>query len=319
MTCFDVFNGDADGICSLVQLRLAVPSESTLVTGVKRDIDLLKYVEAKAGDVVTVLDISMQKNAPELQRLLDIGASVSYFDHHQSGDIPKHPALSAHIDLSPTTCTALIVDHYLKQRFHLWAVTAAFGDNLTEVAEALAKQAGLSEKDTLALQQLGIALNYNGYGSSVDDLFYHPADLYRECVAFATPLDFIHERSDIFNRLNDGYHQDMSAAQQAPLIYQSDSVAVVVLPQEAWARRVGGVFGNELANRYPDRAHAVLTPLDNANYVVSIRAPLNRRHGASDVASQFATGGGRAGAAGINMLPEQAVTQLIDALKQQYQ
>ena len=36
MTCFDVFNGDADGICSLVQLRLAAPAESTLITGVKR-------------------------------------------------------------------------------------------------------------------------------------------------------------------------------------------------------------------------------------------------------------------------------------------
>ncbi|EMR13104.1 acetyltransferase [Methylophaga lonarensis MPL] len=59
--------------------------------------------------------------------------------------------------------------------------------------------------------------------------------------------------------------------------------------------------------------------MDNTSYVVSIRAPLNQRHGASDVASQFATGGGRAGAAGINVLPEQAVTQLIDALKQQYQ
>lgn len=319
MNCFDVFNGDADGICSLVQLRLAAPLQSTLITGVKRDIGLLKHVEAKAGDVVTVLDISMEKNAEQLQRLLDAGARISYFDHHQSGAIPKHPALTAHIDLSPTTCTALIVNEYLEQAFHLWAVTAAFGDNLTEVALTLAEQAGLSEKDSLALQQLGIALNYNGYGSSLADLFYHPADLYRECVAFSSPLAFIHERPDIFNRLNEGYHQDMSAAQQAPFIYQSDSVAVVVLPQEAWARRVGGVLGNELANCNPGRAHAVLTPLDDSNYVVSIRAPLEQRHGASLVASQFATGGGRAGAAGINVLPEKAVTQLIDTLKRQYQ
>ncbi|MGB5082223.1 MAG: acetyltransferase, partial [Burkholderiales bacterium] len=34
----DVFNGDADGLCSLRQLRLAEPAESQLVTGVKRDI-----------------------------------------------------------------------------------------------------------------------------------------------------------------------------------------------------------------------------------------------------------------------------------------
>ena len=33
---FDVFNGDADGICALLQLRQTFP-DSKLVTGVKRD------------------------------------------------------------------------------------------------------------------------------------------------------------------------------------------------------------------------------------------------------------------------------------------
>ena len=35
MRYFDVFNGDADGICALHQLRLADPLDSTLVTGLK--------------------------------------------------------------------------------------------------------------------------------------------------------------------------------------------------------------------------------------------------------------------------------------------
>ncbi len=48
MTTFDVFNGDADGICALLQLRLANPLESILVTGVKRDIRLLQRVDAVA-------------------------------------------------------------------------------------------------------------------------------------------------------------------------------------------------------------------------------------------------------------------------------
>ena len=38
MNFFDVFNGDADGICALIQLRLAEPRDTTLITGVKRDI-----------------------------------------------------------------------------------------------------------------------------------------------------------------------------------------------------------------------------------------------------------------------------------------
>ena len=53
---FDVFNGDADGICALHQLRLAEPADSELVTGPKRDISLLKRVNAAAGDHITVLD-----------------------------------------------------------------------------------------------------------------------------------------------------------------------------------------------------------------------------------------------------------------------
>ena len=62
MADYDVFNGDADGICALVQLRLAEPRKAHLVTGVKRDISLLKQVDAEPGDRITVLDISMDKN-----------------------------------------------------------------------------------------------------------------------------------------------------------------------------------------------------------------------------------------------------------------
>ena len=88
MNLIDVFNGDADGICALHQLRLAEPGDSELVTGPKRDISLLKRVRAGAGDRVTVLDIALSKNRDALDRLLEAGAQVRYFDHHQPGDIP---------------------------------------------------------------------------------------------------------------------------------------------------------------------------------------------------------------------------------------
>src|SRR6476646_4542940 len=67
----DAFNGDADGICSLLQLRLDAPRESTLVTGVKRDIALLERIPAKRGDTVTALDISVDTNRAALLSLLD--------------------------------------------------------------------------------------------------------------------------------------------------------------------------------------------------------------------------------------------------------
>ena len=47
---YDVFNGDADGIISLLQLRFYQPTESQLVTGVKRDIQLLDQLNIEPGD-----------------------------------------------------------------------------------------------------------------------------------------------------------------------------------------------------------------------------------------------------------------------------
>ena len=48
MADFDVFNGDADGLCALHQLRLLEPREATLVTGPKRDIALLQRVSLES-------------------------------------------------------------------------------------------------------------------------------------------------------------------------------------------------------------------------------------------------------------------------------
>ena len=98
MSHFDVFNGDADGICALHQLRLALPLASTLVTGVKRDIQLLERVPAQAGDSVTVLDISLDRNRQALLDLLGRGVEVEYFDHHFSGPVPR-----AIVRLEPAT------------------------------------------------------------------------------------------------------------------------------------------------------------------------------------------------------------------------
>lgn len=318
MRYIDVFNGDADGICSLVQLRLAEPRESELVTGIKRDIQLLNRVEVQADDVVTVLDISMQKNMADLQRILQTGALVFYADHHQPGEIPKASNLDAHIDMSSTKCTALIVDELLGQQFHLWAITAAFGDNLEQVAEKLAYDAGLSQTQQNQLRDLGIYLNYNGYGASLDDLFYSPDTLFKACVKYDSPLDFIAQESKVFETLKSGYQEDMARADSITPDFESDHVAMMLLPDVAWARRVSGVCGNDLANKHPQRAHLILTPKSEGYYQVSIRAPLNQREGADKIASQFETGGGRAGAAGINALPENKVSELIELAENQY-
>ncbi|MEK9769429.1 MAG: hypothetical protein VW683_10955, partial [Betaproteobacteria bacterium] len=74
---FDVFNGDADGICGILQLRLQYPRKSTLITGVKRDVQLLEQVDTARN--ITVVDIAMSANTEPLQRLLDAGSRVEWF------------------------------------------------------------------------------------------------------------------------------------------------------------------------------------------------------------------------------------------------
>ncbi len=128
---YDVFNGDADGICALIQLRLAEPCESTLISGVKRDIALAQQVPVDSPTQVNILDISLDKSRGAVDNLLAAGCSVFYVDHHFPGDeLPDAPGFSALIDTQPTTCTGLLIDQYLGGRYHNWAIAAAFGDNL---------------------------------------------------------------------------------------------------------------------------------------------------------------------------------------------
>jgi hypothetical protein len=77
---YDIFNGDADGLCALHQLRLENPRAAELVTGVKREVRLLERVDAREHDELTVLDVSMKSNAEALARILARGARVQYFD-----------------------------------------------------------------------------------------------------------------------------------------------------------------------------------------------------------------------------------------------
>jgi hypothetical protein len=303
MKRIDVFNGDADGICALHQLRLADPADSELVTGPKRDISLLKRVQAGAGDQVTVLDIALSKNREALDRLLAAGAQVRYFDHHQPGDIPQHPSFEAHIDTDAAVCTSLLVDRFLQGRHRPWAVVAAFGDNLADSARLAAGPLGLNAEQLAQLQSLGECLNYNGYGETLDDLFFHPAELYRSLRPFADPFDYIRE-SVAYPVLKAGYAEDMALAVARTPAEVREVGRIFMLPAEKWARRISGVYGNQLAVEAPSQAHAVLTARPEGGYVVSVRAPLTTRSGADEVCSQFESGGGRKGAAGINHLPE---------------
>lgn len=319
MSFYDVFNGDADGICALQQFRLAFPVASTLITGPKRDISLLKRVKAKSGDEVNVFDISLDKNREPLETLLGQGIKVRYFDHHYAGEtVPRHECLDLNLDLSADTCTSLIVDHYLNGRFRAWAVVGAFGDNFDDSARKAALPLQLQSDQLDLLRELGICINYNGYGAAIEDLFYPPSELFKRLQPFADPLIFIAEDVEVFRTLREGSQADIAKALAIKPDVMNAKHAVFIFPAEPWARRVSGVYSNDLATANPDRAHALLTQLPGGGFVVSVRAPLNNKTGADELCREFATGGGRKAAAGINNLPDDQLQLFIDRFTTRY-
>jgi len=314
-----VFNGDADGLCALQQLRLAEPNHGgagrpALVTGVKRDIALVERVKGGAGDACTVLDVSLDVNRSGLQALLAAGVAVRYFDHHFAGEIPEHTGLEAHLDTSPNVCTSLLVDRYLEGRFRRWAVVGAFGDSLVVEATALAEQAGLAPDVTKRLQELGVAINYNAYGETIADLHVPPLELAAEMLPYADPADFV-ARSPTFRRLADGFSDDMERAGQLAPARRVAGAILFLLPDAAWARRASGTLANDLAARHAGDAIAIVSPKSGGGYLVSVRVPRQSPVSAESFCRQFPTGGGRRTAAGINHLPADELDRFTTAFE----
>jgi hypothetical protein len=154
-------------------------------------------------------------------------------------------------------------------------------------------------------------MNYNGYGASIADLHFPPDELFRRVRPYASPFDFAEDGKQTFDELEAGYREDMTSAEAVRPTQESDATAVYIWPNQAWARRASGVFSNQLANRAPARAHAVITERADGTYLVSVRAPLQNKVGADDLCRRFPSGGGRKAAAGINHLPADQLEDFI--------
>lgn len=312
----DVCNGDADGLCAVLQWRLHAPRAATLVTGLKREIALLERVQAAAGDQVLVCDISMQRNRTALLRLLEQGVQVRYFDHHAVADIPVHPGLEAHIDLGSGVCSSLLMDRHLGGAFRAWALVGAYGDNLTRVADALAIAHGFAADQRQQLRALGEAINYNAYGEDERDVHITPARLYGVLSRYSDPLA-LWAQETIGQELDALRQADLRRAAGLKPHWQGDTGVVYLLPDEPWSRRVSGGLANELARAAPKRACAVVAPTRAAaapgeGYRVSVRAPIDSPAGASELCARFG-GLGRAAAAGIDHLPAGELGRFVQA------
>ncbi len=302
MTHTVAFNGDADGLCALQQLRLVEDGPFELVTGVKRDIALLGRVKAAPGDRVTVLDVSLDVNRDGLVALLEAGASVRYFDHHHAGEIPASDRLEHHIDESATVCTSILVDRQLGGRARAWAVTGAFGDSLVEEAKALGRELGLAPESEKTLETLGVTLNYNAYGETVTDLHVPPTELAAAMLPFVDPLEFARS-SEAYRGLAAGYRKDMELAERLEPARKTPGAILYVMPDEAWARRVIGTLANDLSKANLKSAVAIASPKKAGGFVVSVRVPRDAVVPAEAFCRRFPTGGGRRTAGGINHLP----------------
>ena len=317
MRRIDVFNGDADGICALRQLRLANPAESELVTGLKHEVSLLERVDAAEGDVVTVLDVSLDRNREALLRLLERGVAVRYFDHHYAGEVPSHPRLQATLDPTGEACTSELVDRYLGGRFRAWAVAGAFGDGFHGAAARLARGIELDAGRLEQLREVGECLNYNAYGARAEDVLVAPEALYRIASRHADPLSLL-EKEALLAQIAQKRREDLARAAAVAPARGFAATEVHVLPNASWARRVMGAFANRLALDDPHRAHAVLVPLPGGGYAVSVRAPRGPAPSAADLCRRFPGGGGRVTAAGIERLPGSRLDAFIEAFEATY-
>ena len=267
---------------------------------------------------MTVLDVSVDVNLAALVALLECGVTIQYFDHHGSGDVPAHPGLQAVIDTTPDICTGILVDRWLGGAHRIWAIVAAFGDNIAQAARQLALPLALSVAQIDALQELGECLNYTAYGDSEADLIMHPAALYELLHRHAEPFAFI-DAEPVLRILRDARRQDLVMAQQILPYACPPHGSIMVLPDAPWSRRVRGEYANLLAARYPGQAHAILTPNMRGGYTVSARAPLAAMRGADELCRLFPEGGGRPAAAGINHLPHDQLPAFIHAFEHAFE
>ena len=277
------YNGDADGICSMVQWGLEHGVEGKRITGVKRDIQLLDRVHPDLDDEVVVMDISLARNHTRALELSQQGINISWFDHHLAGDEIK--GIQTNIDTSSNVCTATIVENYLGKESD-WAQVALHGDGLS-------KHSSKQE-----YKELGELLNYNGYGADLSDLHFHPDDLMMLCLKSRTPSEFM--ATPAFAKLKQGFDFDIANANKI-----EEKEGYYLLPNEAWARRVVGVMAHRI-NEKGSGPHVIA--IDKGD---TLQISLRGQSGIGELCAKFG-GGGRATAGGIDALPKAEITDLMN-------
>ena len=163
------------------------------------------------------------------------------------------------------------------------------------------------------LHDLGTDLNYNAYGEHESDLIALPAGLHALLRGHVDPLAL--DDDGTLARIHATRVADFALACEHPPF----RVGVHAIGLRAARCRVEPAGPRRPRPRPRPAKHRVAAspcspPTVTARYVVSVRAPLAHRHGADVLCRQFASGEGRAGAAGIDRLPEAQLDAFLSSL-----
>ena len=86
---------------------------------------------------------------------------------------------------------------------------------------------------------------------------------------------------------------DEAELSSSEILHDTKTGKVILLPNTRASIRYSGIYSNQQTTENPNKAFAILTLVDGGNYRISIRSPKTNPYGASKLALQFPTGGGR--------------------------
>lgn len=315
MKYYDFFNGDADGIISLHQYRMHYPQNSELFTGVKRDVKLLRHCTNITDSKFTIFDVSLLSNKDYVNTILSNRNTIRWFDHHEPGNKELGENFEIFVDTDPNCCTNILVDKFLEGLYRPWTICGAYGDNLHEQAEKL--NPCFDESSMNQLKEIGETLNYNGYGNEESDLTVHPKYVYLDLKEYESPFEY-RKKSEVYNKIYTQMKSDEAELCSSEILHDTEVGKIILLPNTKASIRYSGIYSNKQTTDNPNKAFAILTSIDEENYRISIRSPKTNPHGASKLALQFPTGGGREKAAGINELPKSELNDFINKFEDIY-
>lgn len=178
-----VFDGDGDGASaaalyarSFHSTQAYTPAYVAITNKQKGDRSLVKRVfdftsskppiDSRSPRSVAVFDISAEQNLPDLERLVNSGASVDFFDHHTQIALPEGIKNYAKPDSRDTSTVSIVYETILgnlsaeeKSEAARLAIIGLANDGKDSAASRLA-QGILSEDEIKKIIDYGHALNY---------------------------------------------------------------------------------------------------------------------------------------------------------------